>query len=84
VGCAESWTSKAGGNIGARILKGANAGDIPVQTDEFELVINSKTAAALSVKIPERVLARATKIVDRLHSERQSRFRTALGGLRAT
>jgi hypothetical protein len=59
-------------------------GDIPVQTDEFELVINSKMAAALSVKVPERVLARATKMVDRLHSERHSRFRTALGGLRAT
>jgi len=52
-------------DIGTRILKGAKAGEIPVeQTDEFELVINSKTAAALGVKIPERVLARATKIVD--------------------
>jgi putative ABC transport system substrate-binding protein len=52
-------------DIGARILKGAKAGEVPVQqADEFELVINSKTAAALGLKIPERVLARATKIVD--------------------
>jgi ABC-type uncharacterized transport system substrate-binding protein len=52
-------------DIGARILKGAKAGEIPVeQAGEYELVINAKTAAALGVKIPERVLARATKIVD--------------------
>ena len=48
-----------------RIHSSLGTGDIPVQeTDEFELVINSKTAAAFGVKIPERVLARATKIVD--------------------
>jgi putative ABC transport system substrate-binding protein len=50
--------------MGARILKGAKASDIPVeQADEFEFVINSTTAQALGVKIPERVLARATRIV---------------------
>jgi putative ABC transport system substrate-binding protein len=51
--------------IGGRILKGAKAGDIPVeQADEFELVINAKTASVLGVKIPEGVLARATKIIN--------------------
>ena len=51
-------------DIGVRILRGANAGEIPVeQADEFELVINAKTAAVLGIRIPERVLARATKIV---------------------
>jgi putative ABC transport system substrate-binding protein len=50
--------------IGARILKGAKPAEIPVeQADEFELVINAKTAAALGLKIPESVLARATRIV---------------------
>jgi putative ABC transport system substrate-binding protein len=52
-------------DIADRVLKGAKPAGIPVeQADEFELAINAKTAAALGVKIPERVLARATKIVD--------------------
>lgn len=50
--------------IGARILKGAKPADIPVeQADEFELVINAKTARSLGVKIPESVMARATRII---------------------
>ena len=50
--------------MGARILKGAKPADIPVeQADEFELTINAKTARALGVKIPESVVARATRIV---------------------
>lgn len=50
--------------IGVQILKGAKPADIPVeQADEFELTINARTAKALGVKIPESVLARATRIV---------------------
>jgi putative ABC transport system substrate-binding protein len=50
--------------LGVRILKGAKPADIPVeQDDEFELVINSKAVRALGVRIPESVMARATKIV---------------------
>ena len=50
--------------MGARILKGAKPADIPIeQADEFELTVNAKTARALGVKIPESVLARATRIV---------------------
>jgi putative ABC transport system substrate-binding protein len=50
--------------LGAQILKGSNPADIPVeQVDEFELSINAKTARALGVKMPESVLARATRIV---------------------
>ena len=56
--------SRRAADIGARILKGAKASDIPVeQADEFEFVINSTTARALGVKIPESVMARATRIV---------------------
>jgi putative ABC transport system substrate-binding protein len=50
--------------IGVRILKGARPADIPVeQADEFELAINAKTAQMLGIKIPESVLARATRII---------------------
>lgn len=50
--------------IGARILRGAKPADIPVeQADEFQLAVNAKTAHELGVKIPESVLARATRIV---------------------
>lgn len=50
--------------IAARVLGGTKPEDIPVeQGDEFELAVNAKTAAALGVKVPERVLARATRIV---------------------
>jgi putative ABC transport system substrate-binding protein len=50
--------------IGDRFLKGAKPADIPVeQIGEFELTISSEVARALGVKIPESVLARATRIV---------------------
>lgn len=50
--------------LGARILKGAKPADIPVeQADEFVLVVNAKVAKALGVKIPDAVMARATRII---------------------
>lgn len=50
--------------LGVRILKGAKPADIPVeQADEFVLVVNAKVAKALGVKIPESVMARATRII---------------------
>jgi len=50
--------------IVVRILTGTKTSDIAVeQADEFEFVINAKTAKMLGVRIPESVLARATRIV---------------------
>ena len=48
-----------------KIFKGAKPADLPVeQPSKFEMLINMKTATALSLSIPQSIMLRADRLIE--------------------
>jgi len=58
-----SDVGKQTATLADKILKGANPADLPVETGEFYITINLKTAEAIGLDIPDSVLRLADTII---------------------